>query len=74
MKVFYDHQIYSSQVYGGISRYFYELINHFADDEEIDSLLDVRFSNNYYIRNLIMASPRYFLKNFNFREKIEFWN
>lgn len=69
MKIFYDHQIYSSQVYGGISRYFYELINHFADDEQIHPLLDVRFSNNYYIHNLATLSPHYFLKSFNFRGK-----
>ena len=70
MKVLYDHQIYSSQVYGGISRYFYELINRFDDDDEkITPLLDVRFSNNYYIRNLAALSPHYFLKNLNFRGK-----
>ena len=69
MKVLYDHQIYSSQVYGGVSRYFYELINLFVNDEQIDPLLDVRFSNNYYIRNLNTKSPRYFFKRWNFRGK-----
>jgi glycosyltransferase involved in cell wall biosynthesis len=69
MKVFYDHQIYSSQVYGGVSRYFYELINLFGDNEQIDPLLDVRFSNNYYIRNLGTRSPYSFFKNWNFSGK-----
>ena len=69
MKVLYDHQIYSSQVYGGISRYFYELINRFVTDEQIDPLLDVRFSNNYYIRNLKIKYPYSFFKNWDFRGK-----
>jgi len=28
MKIAYDHQIFGSQRFGGISRYFFELANH----------------------------------------------
>jgi hypothetical protein len=28
MKILYDHQIFTWQKFGGISRYFYELMNH----------------------------------------------
>lgn len=31
MQIIYDHQIFSAQKYGGISRYFAELANHIAD-------------------------------------------
>ena len=36
MKLLYDHQIFSSQVYGGISRYFFELISRFSEHQEIE--------------------------------------
>jgi glycosyltransferase involved in cell wall biosynthesis len=50
MKVLYDHQIFSWQKFGGISRYFYELMNHAKGlfDYEVSGL----FSENEYIRPL----------------------
>jgi glycosyltransferase involved in cell wall biosynthesis len=33
MQIIFDHQIFSAQKYGGISRYFVELANHIADAE-----------------------------------------
>jgi glycosyltransferase involved in cell wall biosynthesis len=69
MKVLYDHQIYSSQVYGGVSRYFCELINCFFNNEEIIPLIDVWFSNNSYINNSPEIFSYHFLKNFNFNGK-----
>lgn len=47
MKVLFDHQIFSIQKYGGVSKYFYELINHLPEDEWDLTLL---FSNNEYIK------------------------
>jgi len=49
MKILYDHQIFTSQKYGGISRYFYELVR------ELDAISDIQYeipllvSNNHYI-------------------------
>jgi glycosyltransferase involved in cell wall biosynthesis len=34
MQIIYDHQIFSLQKYGGISRYFVELANHIADTKK----------------------------------------
>jgi glycosyltransferase involved in cell wall biosynthesis len=50
MKVLYDHQIFSWQKFGGISRYFFELMNHSKDlfEYEISGL----FSENEYIKPL----------------------
>lgn len=50
-KIFYDHQIFSSQRYGGISRYFEYLMCGIEESERVDYKLGVLKSNNYYIRN-----------------------
>ncbi|MFA5216261.1 hypothetical protein [Sulfuricurvum sp.] len=49
MKILYDHQIFTLQKYGGISRYFYKLIHEFDKIEGIDTSLSLIFSNNHYI-------------------------
>lgn len=50
MKVLYDHQIFSAQVYGGISRYFFELMRRFTSAAGVDCELALRYSNNAYLR------------------------
>jgi len=59
MKVLYDHQIFSSQVYGGISRYFYELMSRFNLDAGVDFELALRYSNNSYLTgaDFVAAAP-----------------
>lgn len=66
MDIFYDHQIFSSQVFGGISRYFYQLISRLNETGESHARVDVIFSNNYYYHTLPEASSLYFFKNYNF--------
>lgn len=51
LKIFYDHQIFSEQTYGGISRYFKYLIDGIKNKSDIDYTLGVLRSNNYYIRD-----------------------
>jgi glycosyltransferase involved in cell wall biosynthesis len=50
MKILYDHQIFSAQKFGGISRYFYELMTHSQGlfDYEVSGV----FSENEYIKPL----------------------
>lgn len=48
MNVLYDHQTFSLQDYGGISRYFFELIKRFGDDE-IHCHVSLLFTNNAYL-------------------------
>lgn len=48
MKVLYDHQIFSWQTYGGISRYFYEIISRISKIEGIDVDLFQGFNINKY--------------------------
>ncbi|MDH6534233.1 glycosyltransferase family 1 protein [Parabacteroides sp. 52] len=50
MRILFDHQIFTSQQYGGISRYHYELLK-FLPQYEVEALLPVVFSNNHYLRH-----------------------
>jgi glycosyltransferase involved in cell wall biosynthesis len=50
MKILYDHQVFSWQKFGGVSRYFFELIRHSKGlfDYELSGI----FSENEYIKNI----------------------
>jgi len=74
MKVLYDHQIFTSQIYGGISRYFFELIKHFKNNDEVECELSLKYSNNYYLKKLNNLSPNTFLENYSFRGKYRILN
>lgn len=50
MKILYDHQAFTGKRYGGISRYFYELMSYFADNHILDFDLSLPFSNNAYLK------------------------
>jgi len=69
MKILYDHQIFTSQIYGGISRIFFELIKYFNNDNEIECELSLNYSNNYYLKKLDNLSYKAFLENYSFRGK-----
>jgi glycosyltransferase involved in cell wall biosynthesis len=49
MKILYDHQIFTLQKYGGISRYFSELMTRFSKDPAIDYSVTLRFSFNEHL-------------------------
>ncbi|MDP2237970.1 MAG: glycosyltransferase family 1 protein [Bacteroidales bacterium] len=54
MKILYDHQIFTAQKYGGISRYFSQIISNLP--KEIEADISIKYSNNEYIKNLIKGS------------------
>lgn len=67
MKILYDQQIFSFQEYGGISRYFYELIKGVSktgDEVSIDGI----YSNNIYLPKLKKGTIKV-LPNLNFPHK-----
>ena len=49
MKLLYDHQIFTWQNYGGISRYFCELMSQFDPDTGVDFRLALRYSQNEHL-------------------------
>lgn len=59
MKIFFDHQKFSTQKYGGISRYFANIIEEIKKTAGFEYLLGVLNSQNHYIKN-----EAQFLKNF----------
>ena len=60
MKIIYDHQIFHSQKYGGISRYFYELYKEFNKESFKDITAEI----------YILSTENYYLKNSSFKNKI----
>lgn len=68
MRTLYDYQIFTQQQYGGISRYFFELIKRF---DGVENSCDVAtlFSNNAYYNKEINPKLKTFFPNKNFRGK-----
>jgi len=50
MKILYDHQTFTQQNYGGISRYFCELMNQYSKDPSLDFTLALCYSQNENLR------------------------
>lgn len=68
MKILYDYQIFIKQKYGGISRYFYEIISNIKLSKNLDIDIPVIGSINYYFKKIIICSDmktRMFLKLIN---------
>lgn len=70
MIVQYDYQIFSYQNYGGISRYFYELIRRIKDRELADVYLSLKYSNNYYLKDADFARYSPFFEDKSFKGKV----
>jgi glycosyltransferase involved in cell wall biosynthesis len=51
LKILFDHQIFLSQKYGGVSRYFVELMKEF-DKIEVEYSLTIKYCNNAYIQEV----------------------
>lgn len=69
MKVLFDHQCFTYQDYGGISRYFVNLMNEFDKLSEVSYSLSLKYSNNFYIREKSGLSVKPYFPNTNFRGK-----
>ncbi len=69
MKVFYDHQVFSWQKAGGVSRYFIELMKRMPAD--IECALPPMLSENIYLREIGAAGIRSWdIANFRVRKKL----
>jgi len=53
MRILLDHQVFSLQNYGGISRYFTELVNQRILEYDIP----IKYSNNFYISGIKNVQP-----------------
>ena len=52
IRINYDHQIFSEQKYGGISRYFIELYKHLHNESVFNINIDSFSSNNAYLNKV----------------------
>jgi glycosyltransferase involved in cell wall biosynthesis len=62
--------MFAYQNYGGISRYFYELMCNINKYKLADFYLSTKYSNNYYLRTSDFLNPESFLEGYNFRGKV----
>lgn len=58
MKVAFDHQIFSMQRYGGVSRYFFELVSRLPANGVSASVVAPLYINNYVIADPARESVR----------------
>lgn len=66
MKVLFDHQIFTYQQYGGISRYFFELIKRF-DNINNSSSVATSFTDNAYYNKKFNPKLNRIIPDSNFR-------
>lgn len=50
MKILLDPQIFNQQTYGGISRYYTEIFTRISKKKDVDVLLPILITNNYYLK------------------------
>lgn len=51
IKICYDHQIFSMQKYGGVSRYFYEVVRRISEYPDVDVVVLALANINQYLCN-----------------------
>ena len=68
MKILFDHQAFSLHTYGGVSRYFSELIHGINHTPNYSATLPLLVSNNVHLKEKGF-DINHFLRNQNFRRK-----
>lgn len=74
MKILYDHQIFTIQQLGGISRYFSELIKELNKSNGIDVCTSVKYSENKYLYKLDSHGKNSLFPKISFRGKAQIQN
>jgi len=69
MKILFDHQAFTIQDYGGISRYFCELIQALDKRRTTSVKLSLRFSNNDNLPEIMNLNVSPFCRNYKFKGK-----
>ena len=57
MKILFDHQIFSRQKYGGVSRYFSHLIEALPKHSEVEVALSAQVTSNQYLSKKSTDTP-----------------
>jgi len=69
LKILYDHQIFSQQKYGGISRYFSELMKYYYQTGDVKFDLSLKYSENFYLKNAPYSNHKNFFIKSSFKGK-----
>jgi glycosyltransferase involved in cell wall biosynthesis len=69
LKILFDHQCFSNQEYGGVSRYFVELIKNLKQLNLASTEVSLKYSNNHYLNELPEVKAKLFLRGKNFTGK-----
>jgi glycosyltransferase involved in cell wall biosynthesis len=59
MKVLYDHQMFSIQKYGGISRYFANLYHFLNMEDEVKASASILYTRNHYMQDVDCPLPKF---------------
>jgi glycosyltransferase involved in cell wall biosynthesis len=71
MNVLFDSQVFSFQEYGGISRYYCELLKQFSLMDDIEPSLSIRYSNSHYLPELDFVHIKNFFPSRRFKGRNE---
>lgn len=73
MKILYDHQMFSMQKYGGVTRYFCNLIQNLP--QEMSYELPIMYSENQYLKEMLGLNPKQisFLSSFRVKRRIYYF-
>lgn len=76
MKILYDHQMFDAQAFGGISRYFVNLIIALDHEADNNAEVSVLFTNNYYLKGKRGLSLDNLIGNtfFSKKSRVSKWN
>lgn len=69
-RILYDYQTFTNQEFGGISKYFYELINNLIENESVDVDFGFKFHRNQYLKNIKSENLSVFLDSLHFKGKV----
>ena len=70
--ILFEPQMFNLQTYGGITRYFFELLMNFHNDEDIDFILPLAFTSNHYLKNAPFVKCRNLLKPIIMKDENQF--
>jgi glycosyltransferase involved in cell wall biosynthesis len=71
MNILYDGQVFSFQEYGGVSRYYCELLRQFSLMEGVAPSLIIKYSNSRCLREIDFAHVKYFCPAHRFKGRNE---
>ncbi|MFC4165281.1 glycosyltransferase family 4 protein [Epilithonimonas zeae] len=64
MKILLDPQIFSQQTYGGISRYYTEIFSELEKKDDLEVVLPIYYTDNFYLKTSNLLSKNKILVSF----------